>query len=552
MQVTTAKDKIKLKFNYNPGIISQVKRIPGWRFEKDPLSCYWTIPMRSVPVALSQRLISEGHLYPSAKNLINENRFWGLKKIEIKPYPCRVRAFGPHKLLQELQQCLVDLCSYEEKMDNEYVIKSLAVTLYFQGNGLSMEFPNGLYERIKGYLESYRFREFTAHPGPSLPQKTLDLSIHGISARPYQREAFQKILNGQIKNRATLVMATGSGKTILSGFIAANIQVPTIFYTYSLDLLNQTVEVYEQLFQTEIGKIGGNRFTIKPITIATVQTVYKAWEKQSPRWDKLKDYLDTVGLMFIDEGHMLGAETIFKVAELTDAYYSYALTATPHREDGKKIFIEAGTGPAVELISEKELVQGGYVLPVEVELHRIKHYPSRRKKRYRALYDSEIIDHWERNRAIVKAVRSHQGKQILVLVQEIVHGKKLAEVLNVPFIHGSTPSKERKETLHQFKESEIDILIASSILKQGVDLPEAEVLVLAHGGTSLVDLMQKIGRVRRPAPGKEKGIVIDFHDEIAPPDDKDILKAQSQKRLALYRLRGFKVNYRATTHHLVP
>lgn len=540
MQVTTAKNKIKLEFNYNPNIISQVKRIPGCRFEKNPISCYWTIPVRSVPVALSQRLISEGHLYPSAKNLINKNRFWGLKKIEIKPYPCRIRAFGPNKLLQELQQCLIDLCSYEEKIDNEYFVKSLADTLFIR-TGLSMEFPNGLYERIKGYLESYRFREYIVHPGPPIPQKTLDLSIHGITARPYQREAFQRILNGQIKNRATLVMATGAGKTILSGFIAANIQVPTVFYTYSLDLLNQTVEVYEQLFQTEIGKIGGNKFTIKPITVATVQSVYKAWEKQDSRWDKLKEYLNTVELMFVDEGHMLGAETIFKVAQLTDAYYSYALTATPHREDGKKIFIEAGTGPAVELISEKELVQGGYVLPVEVELYRIKHYPSRRKKRYRALYDSEIIDHWERNRAIVKAVRSHQGKQVLILIQEIEHGKKLSEVLNVPFIHGRTPAKERKETLRQFKESEIDILIASSILKQGVDLPEAEVLILAHGGTSLVDLMQKIGRVRRPAPGKEKGIVIDFHDEIAPPDDKDILKAQSQKRLALYRLRGFNV-----------
>ena len=60
---------------------------------------------------------------------------------------------------------------------------------------------------------------------------------------------------------------------------------------------------------------------------------------------------------------MLGADTIFTVAQATNSYYSYALTATPQREDGKELLIEAGTGPVRKIISDQELEEQGYILP---------------------------------------------------------------------------------------------------------------------------------------------------------------------------------------------
>ena len=38
--------------------------------------------------------------------------------------------------------------------------------------------------------------------------------------------------------------------------------------------------------------------------------------------DILSGYLEDVDLMIIDEGHMLGAETIYAVAQQTNPYYA--------------------------------------------------------------------------------------------------------------------------------------------------------------------------------------------------------------------------------------
>ena len=110
-------------------------------------------------------------------------------------------------------------------------------------------------------------------------------------------------------------------------------------------------------------------------------------------------------------------------------------------------------------------------------------------------------------------------------------------------MHGTTPSKERTEALQDFKDKKFNLLIASSILKQGVDIPEAEVLILAHGGASYVELIQKVGRVRRPASGKKAGIVVDFYDEIQPLKEDDVFRAQSQKRIAFYQEKDYRITF---------
>ena len=178
---------------------------------------------------------------------------------------------------------------------------------------------------------------------------------------------------------------------------------------------------------------------------------------------------------------------------------------------------------------------------MEVEIYPVAHKPPRKKIKYRNLYENEIIDHWGRHRAVVTAAKKYANKQVIILVKEIRHGHKLQDNLLCPFIHGKTKASERDEILQRFMAKEINTLIASSILKQGVDIPEAEVLILAHGGTSLVELLQKIGRVRRPAENKFKGIVVDFYDYTEPESDNDKLKKQAQRRIKLYEHKNFSI-----------
>ena len=524
-------DLVRIDFKYDPATVAAVKALPGARFNKDYMGAYWTIPLHCLPQSFKKLNLSPGHLYPDCMKYLRPS-FKGIR-VDIKHDRVKIEGNNPKKLLRSLK----DLCSIEYLQKDKVITETIGEVIYDNNNIIVFKYPPGLYWRILDFIRQCSIKP-VVHPYPQSPSFN-SVSIN-ISPRYYQEDAVNKIISSQI-NRGTLVMATGAGKTILAVMITAALGLNTIFYTYSTDLLEQTTQVFEEVFQQKIGRVGGDCFDIQPITVATVQTVYSCFELKDERWDVLSGFLNDVNLMFIDEGHMLGAETLFKVSQITDAYYSYALTATPEREDGKELLIEAGTGPAINIISEEELVKQGYILPVEVELIEVEHakYTGRT---YNTKYKRAIVNNEYRNNLICDAVKRHQGKQIIVLIKEIKHGEKLSQKLNVPFIHGS--SKDRTTTLDAFKNRHIHTLIASSILKQGVDMPEAEVLVLAHGGSSQVELIQKIGRIRRPAPNKNKGIVIDFFD-YCPIETNDTFRQQSYKRYAIYRQKNFTVRQHA-------
>lgn len=529
MRLSKHQDLIKIEFQYDPNTVSAVKRIPDAFFHRDPLGAYWTIPISSLKYAFEQLSLSPGSLYPDLLEHLPPGFFNGLKA-ELKPDRMKIQGKTDWMI-----RSLDHLCEVEYKEQNTVVTHNLGNLIYNKNDVAVYQFPSGLYWRILNFLRLCKVN-IIVHPCPGEPEPT-NLYDIAVTGRPYQNSAVQQIATSRIPNRATLVMTTGAGKTILSAMITAKLGLNTIFYTYSTDLLEQTAATYEKLFGCEIGRISSTNFNIQPITIAMIQTVHSCLLKKDDRWQILSSYLDEVDLMFIDEGHMLGAETIFAVAQATDTHYAYALTATPFREDGKELYIEAATGPAVELVSEQELIKGGYVLPVVVETIPVRH-DKYKGKRYSTLYKNQIVKNSRRNQIICQVVQNHGDKKVLVLVKEIAHGETLCEMLGATFIHGI--SKSRKEVIQSFAQGDINILIATSILKQGIDLPEAEVLVLAHGGTSQVELLQKIGRVRRPYPGKLAGIIVDFQD-YCPTITDDIFKQQSQKRMALYNKQHFQI-----------
>jgi len=94
--------------------------------------------------------------------------------------------------------------------------------------------------------------------------------------------------------------------------------------------------------------------------------------------------------------------------------------------------------------------------------------------------------------------------------------------------------KLRASTLERFRAGALKTIIASVALKEGTDIPIADVLILAKGGRAVGELEQISGRVLRPYEGKQYGIVIDFFDEC-----HGMLAAHSWKRFGVYK----KLNY---------
>ncbi len=80
------------------------------------------------------------------------------------------------------------------------------------------------------------------------------------------------------------------------------------------------------------------------------------------------------------------------------------------------------------------------------------------------------------------------------------HLQKLVPEARIGIAHGQMPEGELAEVMHQFTRSEIDILLCTSIIESGLDIPNANTLIVDRGDTfGLAQLYQLRGRVGRGA-----------------------------------------------------
>lgn len=75
--------------------------------------------------------------------------------------------------------------------------------------------------------------------------------------------------------------------------------------------------------------------------------------------------------------------------------------------------------------------------------------------------------------------------------------------IDVGFVHGKMKSEDAKQTMLDFKEGKFDILVASTIVEIGVDVPEATRMVILNaerlGASSLHQIRGRIGRNSLPS-----------------------------------------------------
>jgi DNA excision repair protein ERCC-3 len=94
----------------------------------------------------------------------------------------------------------------------------------------------------------------------------------------------------------------------------------------------------------------------------------------------------------------------------------------------------------------------------------------------------------------------YPASKALVFVEYLDQGKALSEALDVPFISGEMPHAQRERLFGEFRRGERDTLVVSRVGDEGIDLPDAELAVVASGlGGSRRQGAQRAGRTMRPA-----------------------------------------------------
>jgi superfamily II DNA or RNA helicase len=361
-------------------------------------------------------------------------------------------------------------------------------------------------------------------------------------------------------SRGIVQLPTGTGKTILAAALIQRFyDLPSLFLVDRKDPLWQTKEVFEQIFKERIGVIGDGRMDIQHHTVATVQTVSRAIKANSRQFRK---YLDSIRLLVVDECHKVANNDYLKVLRKIPAYYRIGLSATPLEKDSVDgLYLIGALGDVIYELSSQDAVAKGYLAkpivrfidirdPVidtrPIYTGDVKQRQQAARENYQEVYKLGIIDNESRNRRIVRCVRKafKLARPTMVLVRSLRHGYVLTKLLQkalpdarVGYLKGRDKSIHRRRTTKDFKRGRLDVLVASTIFDEAVDIPNIRTLVLAGGGRSPIKAIQRVGRGMRRKEGRDNTLrVIDFLDRT-----HKYLLEHSLERLKIYERKGYTI-----------
>lgn len=359
----------------------------------------------------------------------------------------------------------------------------------------------------------------------------VDFKFNG-TLKPFQVQACDAMIAGG--SFGTLMSGTGSGKTVMALNLIAERKKPAIVIVHTKELLEQWILRIEQFLgipADEVGVIGSGKLKVGTrITVSLVQSLYKCARGVAP----------AIGHLIVDETHRCPSRTYNDAVSSFDCEYMLGLSATPYRRDGLTKLIFWYIGDLQHEVDQDALKENGTILKADVIVRRTEFTPFYDPINEYSKMLSELVADMERNKLIaadVAAESKNDSGILLVLSDRKAHLLSIQELLlslhwiqsNV--LTGDIPTKQRKELVQRLNAGEIKILLATgSLIGEGFDLAGLQVLFLATPVKFSGRLLQYLGRVLRPAPGKEKALVYDYVDFNVGP-----LIASYKSRAKVYR-----------------
>lgn len=359
-------------------------------------------------------------------------------------------------------------------------------------------------------------------------------------------------------DHGVLSATTAFGKTVVCSYLISQRKVSTLILLHSKDLIEQWVEELNKfliikekppIYKTKTGKekqrdsvigvLTGNKNTLTGIVdVAMIGSMYSK--------GKFNDFINSYGLVIMDECHHCGSNTSIEVMERVNSRYVYGVSATPKRGDNLEKIVYMLLGPIRHSYTAKERAKeqgiGHYVYPRFTRVIDTNENMNDINATYNLISNNKI-----RNEMIVNDTRQviADGRTPLILTRYKEHAKNLFDILSgaadyVFLLYGDNSDIEnfeiRKNLKKVLNEKSIILIATGQKIGEGFDFPRLDTLMLASPVSFDGRLEQYVGRLHRDYEGKKYVVVYDYIDA-----HLKVFEKMYSKRLRTYKRLGYSL-----------
>jgi len=333
---------------------------------------------------------------------------------------------------------------------------------------------NKSYKKIKEFLSSLNFE----------PTKDQIKAINEITSDFEKKYPANRLLQGDV----------GCGKTL----VAAAISIPIIESSYQVAIMAPTTILAEQHFKTFKELFKNNKYKIKLVTGNEKNKNNLSIEKPDiiigtqALLFRFKNLFSDLALVIIDEQHRFGVkQRELIISQNSKGYmpHKVTMTATPiPRSIALTLFGDLNISIIDEMPKDR-LPTKTYFVPHQKRKASYDWIKKQIKNK-----DSQVF--WlcplieESEKLQTKAVTTEYEK----LENKILPG------LRIDLLHGRLNNEEKNNKIQRMKSKKTDILVSTSVIEVGMDIPDADIIVIEGAERfGLAQLHQLRGRVGRRA-----------------------------------------------------
>ncbi|MDK2563136.1 ATP-dependent DNA helicase RecG [Romboutsia sedimentorum] len=435
-------------------------------------------------------------IYPLTYGVSNKEIISIIKNV-LSDKELKIQEYLPQRIIEKYKLCSIDYAvrnihspSSKEALKialyrivfEEFLILQLGLFMFKNGANEAEGIKFEESKKLNSILKSLPFKLTGAQ----------DRALSEIIDDMQCEKAMNRLVQGDVGSGKTVVALLALANCALNGYQGALMAPTEILAEQHYISLTETLESFGIKVELLVGsltkkqkekvleKVKNNEVDILIGTHALIE-------------DKVE--FDNLGLVITDEQHRFGVRQRSKLSEKGENPHILVMTATPIPRT-----------LALILYGDLDISIIDELPPGRQPIETIAVDKSKRDRAYNSLVRKEV----EKGRQVyivcplVEESEAIEAKAAVELVEEL--RLEYFTDLRVGLLHGKMKGSEKDAIMKSFKNKEIDILVSTTVIEVGVNVPNATLMIIENAERfGLAQLHQLRGRVGR---GKHKSYCI--------------------------------------------